>query len=103
MIEFVWIAGMFALGGALAAAWLFGLWLNVRSLARRSRPRVGLALGAPIRLALVAGGFYLVIAGGRDWVHLVAALAGFMMIRYLVLTTVRRRLESEGPAPGDPA
>lgn len=103
MTEFLWLIGMFALGGAVAAAWLFGLWLNVRSLARRPRPRMQLALGALIRLSLVAAGFYVVVAGGRDWEQLVAALAGFMAVRHAVLATVRRRLESEGPAPGDPA
>lgn len=102
MTELMWLAVMAAAGGALAGLWLAGLWLDVRSLARERRPYLRLIGGALIRLSIIAAGFYLVITFDGRWMHPVAALAGFLVVRYLVLARVRRSTESS-PATGDTA
>lgn len=103
MTEVLWLAVMFAAGGALAGIWLAGLWLDVRNLARERRPYLRLALGALVRLSIIAAGFYLVLAAGGRWAHPVAALVGFLAVRYLVLARVRRRSEPAASTPGDAA
>lgn len=103
MTELMWPAVMFAAGGALAGLWLAGLWLDVRSLARERRPYLRLVAGALVRLSIITAGFYLVIAFDGRWVHPVAALAGFLVARYLVLARVRRRSEPGPAAPRDTA
>jgi len=89
--DLAWATGMFLLGGALAGLWLAALWRSVRGLAGAGRPYLRLAGGAVLRLAVVAAGLYLVVAGGRHWTHVLAALAGFVAVRSLVLLAVRRR------------
>ncbi|HSH40967.1 MAG TPA: ATP synthase subunit I [Arenicellales bacterium] len=100
MTELMRLAVVFAAGGALAGLWLAGLWLDVRSLARERRPYLRLICGALVRLSVVAAGFYLVLAAGGDWTHPVAALAGFLAVRYGVLSRVRRRYGASTPKTG---
>lgn len=97
MTELARAALMAAAGGGLAGIWLAGLWLDVRGLARERRPYGRLAAGALARLTLVAAGFYLVIAVGGHWSDPLAALAGFLVVRQLVLAAVRRRGEASAP------
>lgn len=84
-------AAMFVLGGLLALLWLAALWVNVQGLVRRQKRGMALLAGVLLRLALVSAGFYLVIAFSRHWTQLVAALAGFVAVRFVVLLAVRRR------------
>jgi len=91
MTELVWLAVMFAAGGALAGLWLAGLWLDVRRLTRGRRSCLRLIGGALVRLSVVAAGFYLVLTAGGSWTHPVAALIGFLVVRYGVLARVRSR------------
>lgn len=101
MTELMWLTVMFVAGGALAGLWLAGLWLDVRGLARERRPYVRLIGGALVRLSVVAAGFYLVLAAGGSWTHPVAALIGFLAVRYGVLVRVRRRFAASTPTTGD--
>jgi len=90
MTEFIGPAVMFAAGGLLAGIWLAGLWLDVRGLSRQSRPYRRLILGALARLFVVAAGFYLIITFRGHWADPLAALAGFVVVRYLVTARARR-------------
>ncbi|NIP71970.1 MAG: ATP synthase subunit I [Gammaproteobacteria bacterium] len=75
-----------AAGMAFGAVYLMGLWLTVRRLPRASHPGL-LALGSlVVRLGLLLGGLFLVADG--QWQRIVIALAGFLLIR----TVLVRRL-----------
>lgn len=103
MTDLMWASAMFLLGGALAGLWLAALWRSVRGLADASRPYRRLAGGVVLRLSVLAAGLYLVVAGGRHWTHVLAALAGFVAVRSLVLLAVRRRSEAARAASRDAA
>jgi len=96
MIEILMLLLLFAAGGALAVVWLTGLWLDMRALSRGRRSRTRLVLGALARLTIVAAGFYLVIVSGDHWSHPAAALAGFIVVRQVVLARARRRSGAGG-------
>jgi len=91
MTDVLWIVLMFLAGGLLAGAWLAALWRSVRNLPATSRPYMTLAWGALVRLSILAAGLYLVIAAAGHWTHLLAALAGFIAVRSIALSIVRRR------------
>lgn len=70
-------------GAALGLLHFAGLWWTVERLAR-GRGRVGLLLAsALVRLAVVAGGLFLIMQG--SWTRALAALAGLLLARALVL------------------
>ena len=89
---------MFVLGGVLALLWLAALWVSVRGLVHKEKWGMPLLAGVLLRLALVGAGFYLVIALSRHWTQLLAALAGFVAMRFAVLLIVRR---CDKTAPSD--
>jgi F1F0 ATPase subunit 2 len=76
------LAPAFALGAAVAGGYLSLLWLSVRSLARGRRPLVRLLAGGAVRLALVVAAFFWI--AGEGWPALIAALLGFLLIRFAV-------------------
>jgi F1F0 ATPase subunit 2 len=88
------------LGGALGVAYFGGLWLTVRRLADRRRPRLLLVGSWGARLVLVAAGFAALAAWGT-WTHLVAALAGFVAARTLMVACLRPSPGAAAP-PADP-
>ncbi len=73
----------FAAGILLAGIQFTGLWLTIKRLPRSRRPSL-LATGSHfLRLAITLAGL-VVIALVGDWVHLVAALFGFVIGRVVV-------------------
>jgi F1F0 ATPase subunit 2 len=85
----VWLAAALA-GGMLAVLHLGGLWVTVRRLPA-SRHRVLLTVGSfLLRVVLVGVGFVLVLGGDRDPARLLAALAGFVVVRTVLVWRVRR-------------
>jgi len=70
-------------GMLLAGIQFTGLWLTIKRLPRSSRPSV-LAMGSHfLRLAITLAGLAVIALAG-DWVHLVAALVGFVLGRVVV-------------------
>ena len=99
-----WVAAA-AAGAVIGALHLGGLWATVRRLPT-SRHRVLLTVGSfLIRMVLVGVGFALLLVGERDPVRLLAALAGFVAVRTVLVWRVRRgALEPSGvPSPGVPS
>ena len=73
----------FAGGIVLGALFFAGLWLSVQKLRHAKRPGLLMLVGYAVRMMIVVSGFYLLSNG--DWHKLVAALAGFILARILIV------------------
>ena len=93
----VTLAGAFVAGAGLGFVYLWGLWYTVRRQATVRSPGLWLLLSVAGRLALLLGGFYLVMNG--SWQRLIACTAGFVVVR-LVMT---RRLGPRAALRAQPA
>ena len=78
-------------GMLLGAIYLAVLWLSVHRLTRVRRPGLLMVAGYVLRMLLLIAGFYLL--GGGQWQSFVAALAGFILVRTLVLRLLGRNHE----------
>ena len=78
-------------GMLLGAIYLAVLWLSVRRLARVRHPGLLMVAGYILRMLLLIGGLYLL--GDGQWQSFVAALAGFILVRTLVLRLLGRNDE----------
>ena len=81
-----------AIGAGLGVLYVHALWRGTTRLAEAASPVRAALLGAGIRIVVLAGGFAAVGAG--DPVRLLAAVAGFFVVRYLAVRRVRRSLDS---------
>ena len=84
--------------GALTAGLFFGgLWLTVNALGRSRRPTLILLASLIVRLTLACGVLYIIVVLG-SWLHLLAATAGFLLVRLLMIRRLRpgAHLETEG-------
>jgi F1F0 ATPase subunit 2 len=79
---------MFIAGIMLAGVYLAGLWLSVKYLQTRKHPALWFVMSLVLRLGIVALAFYFILASG-NLQHLLAALAGFVLLRALVIRRVR--------------
>ena len=73
----------FCAGLALGLFYYGGLWVTVQRLPQSRSPGVVAALSLFLRLGLVLVAFYLVMGG--SWERLLASLAGFLLIRTLLV------------------
>ena len=108
---------MFVAGGLLAALYLAGLWLTVLYIHRphhshhshhsyhkrhphHERPKAGLwlTISLVLRLLLLLVALYLILGDGQ-WRRLLAALAGFMTLRQLVIRRVQRQVAAATSKP----
>lgn len=78
-------------GMLLAAIYLAVLWLTVRRLAHVRRPGLLMVASYMLRMLLLIAGLYLL--GDSQWQSFVAALAGFILVRTLVLRLLGRNDE----------
>jgi F1F0 ATPase subunit 2 len=91
-----------AAGGALVGALYFaGLWWTVRRAPRTRRPLVLIAASFVLRGALA--GLALVGLAGGDVARLLAAVAGFLVVRTVLVWRLRAGappVRAPGPLPG---
>jgi F1F0 ATPase subunit 2 len=87
------LALAFVVGLAAGVAYFAALWLTLRWFTRKSPSPAWLLAGAAIRLALLMGVLFWTTDGQIE--RLVAALAGFFLVRFVAL----RRMRSDGPTP----
>ncbi len=86
------LPGAFAAGAGLGGAYLWLLWRGTAALAGARTPGRTALAGAGLRIALVAGGLWVIGAGAP--LRLLVALAGFLLVRQLAVRHVRRRLQA---------
>lgn len=82
----------FLAGAGVALFYFGGLWLTVRALPSARRPGLLLAASFVGRMAILLIALYLVIDG--RWERLLAAMAGLLLTRYLIIQRVKP-LENE--------
>ncbi len=85
MIENIFVA--FVVGAALGAFYFYGLWWTVRRL-NTGHAAILLPVSFLVRVAVVIGGFYLVMDG--RWQSLLAALTGFIAARVIIVSRLRK-------------
>jgi F1F0 ATPase subunit 2 len=91
---FIGLAGAFAAGSAVGAAHFTGLWTTVRGLSTARNPAVLVFTSFALRLGVTAGALLAIMrAGGWSWS--VAALAGFMLARAVLMRRLGRGLVHE--------
>ena len=78
---------LFIAGMILAAVYLGGLWWTVQTLPRARHPWLLYFGSTAIRLLTLLSALYLAMAG--DWQRAMACLAGFLVLRFLVLYRFR--------------
>ena len=81
--DFLSVALSFGAGIGLGMFYFWGLWLTVRRLPTARRPLIMSVSSFFGRLAVVFFGFYYG-TGGR-WERLIACLAGFLVVRIVVV------------------
>lgn len=77
-----------AIGGILAVVYLAILRWTVQRLPGQGRIDISFLLSLLARMALVITGFYLILQGGH-WDRLLAALGGFMIVKFFWLRRVK--------------
>lgn len=83
----------FAAGALLGGLYLFGLWLTVRGISQGRLSGWWLPASMFVRLVLVLTAFYLILGDAR-WPRLLAALAGFVVLRIVATRRVQQRISS---------
>lgn len=81
----------FISGAVLAALYLYTLWFTVQRIGRGRHPALWLAASLVARLGVLAAAFYFILGEGH-WERLLAALAGFVLLRTITLRRVRRHI-----------
>ncbi|NJB68077.1 F1F0 ATPase subunit 2 [Desulfobaculum xiamenense] len=66
-------------GGLIGVVYFGGLWLSLRGLAGRARPRAAFAAAYVVRLSLALAGFWSALALGP--LALAASMVGFVAVR----------------------
>ncbi len=85
----------FLLGAALAGGYLFILWLTVERIRQHPQPVRWLMTSLILRMVLLLGSFYLIMGDGH-WERVLAALAGFALVRMLTVGNVNRQIAMSG-------
>lgn len=77
-----------ALAGALLGLFFFGtLWATVQRLAGSGHPATLMVTSFVLRVSVLMAGLMLITAG--DWLRLLAALAGVLVARWILIRRVR--------------
>ena len=88
-------------GLGLGLFYFGGLWLTVQRLGRTRNPTLLFAFSLLVRTALAVWGMYLVMGG--SWQRMLACLAGFIIMRQLMISRLRPdrlpQVQREGVEP----
>lgn len=73
----------FAAGVILGLLFLLALWRSLQTLASQPHPGLRMAAGMALRIVLTAMALFIILQLG-DWRHLLASVAGFTLVRWLM-------------------
>ncbi|NLA27359.1 MAG: ATP synthase subunit I [Firmicutes bacterium] len=89
-----WEIAISFLAGSLLGVFFFGgLWWTVQRLPQAKAPALLALLSLILRAGAILGVFYLILTAfsGREWPRLLAALAGFIVMRLVIVSWLRPR------------
>lgn len=81
---------IFMLGTALGTVYFAGLWYTVQRLPDAGAPLTSLLWSYLLRVSMAVAGFGLAMQGG--WEELIAALAGFILTREILVRRLGRSI-----------
>lgn len=84
----------FLAGAGAGAAFLAGLWWTTRQMPTARRPALLAMASLLLRMAMLLSVFWLIARTGR-WEAMLAALAGFVLVRTLAVSRVRAGTSQE--------
>ncbi|SFK43322.1 F1/F0 ATPase, subunit 2 [Nitrosomonas aestuarii] len=93
MNEALFLFLMFIGGVMLAALYLSSLWFTVKCIQYTEKPVFWLIISLALRMLLLLTAFYFILKFGH-WGHLLAALAGFVMLRIVSTSRMRHQLSA---------
>jgi len=88
------LALMFAGGMILGGLYFSGLWFTVQRIQQEKHPAFWIIASLVFRMALLLIAFYFVLSVG-SWVHLLAVLAGFIVLRMISTRKMRQLIQTE--------
>jgi len=95
MIAYAGLIASVAIGAALGLFFFGGLWWTLKRLPVSRKPQFVMAASFLVRSALTVAGFWAVMDG--RWERLLAALAGFLVMRMVVMRRLPPAAQSVEP------
>ena len=90
MNESIWIGAAFAFGAVLATAYLGALWSTVKRIRTSTAPMRWLVTSVISRMAILfIAFFFLIVISDGELKRLMAAVAGFIVVRTAALGCMR--------------
>lgn len=78
-------------GLAIGGAYLWALWHSIKAIPQKTRTKTWFLLNALARVLAVIISFYYLSSG--DFVRIAALLLGFMIIRYIGIKKIIKKIE----------
>ncbi|MCB1985334.1 MAG: ATP synthase subunit I [Burkholderiales bacterium] len=98
MHDLLYLVLMFLCGVVLGGIYFFGLWFTVQRIHNGKHPVFWLISSMAVRMILLLLAFYLILSYG-NWIHLLAVLAGFVVLRMIYTRRVRSQVAASAQLP----
>lgn len=98
MHDLLFLVLMFLCGAILGGLYFTGLWFTVRRIHNGKRPVFWLIFSMAVRMVLLLLVFYAILSYG-NWVHLLAVLAGFVVLRMYYTRRMRSQVTASAHLP----
>lgn len=92
------IALSFLMGGAIGLFFFVGLWITIRQMPGRRHPFLLAAISFVVRTLVVLALFYYLAVTAR-FEAILSALAGFIVMRIVILQLKTKDMKSKGSSP----
>ncbi|MCP5245111.1 MAG: ATP synthase subunit I [Burkholderiales bacterium] len=89
---------MFLFGLILGGMYFSGLWFTVQRIHNGKHPVAWLIASMAVRMALLLSAFYAILSYG-NWTHLLAVLAGFIVLRMFYTRRMRSQITASAQFP----
>ena len=98
MHDLLFLLLMFLCGLMLGGLYFSGLWFTVQRIHHGNHPVFWLITSMAVRMVLLLLAFYAILSYG-NWTHLLAVLAGFVVLRMFYTRRMRSRVTAPVQLP----